>query len=379
MTAIRRGFTLVELLVVIAIIGVLIALLLPAVQSAREAARRSSCTNNLKQLGVALHSHLDAKKSLPPSRCGDPLTAVYYPTKTDSEPNRDDVLPDGSTYPGAGGLSGLTRLLPFMEGQSLVDRMPITAPSGSVNAFWRNQPGGVLCPADLGPGGLRTPSSGLSNYVFSAGDQANNLHFDWSVCPVPGICTTKGVVRGLFGLNSKVRSKDITDGLSKTVAMSEVVRPTYSSGIDPTYAGEQATANDSFANGHVSANATNPRACYQSFVNGAYTGTITSATRSTGVNAWAGRACFTLFNTILRPNGPVCHTMQVGVLPPRSRHPGGVLVLFADGAVQFISENIDNGSGDTITTATPAEGAPSVCGVWGALGSRSGGETAGQP
>jgi prepilin-type processing-associated H-X9-DG protein len=85
------------------------------------------------------------------------------------------------------------------------------------------------------------------------------------------------------------------------------------------------------------------------------------------------------FNTILRPNGPVCvdagGTMS-GVIPPRSRHVGGVQAVFADGAVQFISETIDNGNAESLTSVMPAENAASSCGVWGALGSRAGGETA---
>lgn len=368
----RPGFTLVELLAVIAIIGVLIALLLPAVQSTRESARRIACSNNLKQFGIALAAHHDARRCLPPSRTGSASTAMIG-SAVDAIPNRGATMPDGSSYPGAGGLSGLVSVASFMEAADAVTR--VTGYGATLQLPF------MLCPSDSQVD--RIGGAALLNYAFSAGDQTVNMHFDWAVCPVTtsaGACATRGVVRGLFGLNSAVKASMITDGLSQTLAMAEIIRPQV---LDPTMgSGKEGTVANNFA-AATGQNVSSPRGCYQSFTGGQYTTTLTSWLRSPGMYGWAGRPPYGMFNTVLRPNGPVCHdggTGGAGILPPRSRHLGGISALFADGAVMFISENIDNGSGDTLTSAVnPAEGAPTQCGVWGALGSRAGGEANAKP
>lgn len=368
----NRAFTLVELLAVIAIIGVLVALLMPAIQTARESSRRTSCFNNLRQLGIALAAHEQSQQTLPPARCGGPSTAFSTTTLDDSVPNKNAVLPNGSTYPGAGGLSGLVRLAPYLEAVDAATTVTSYASSLQLPA--------LLCPSD----GQRDTISGaaLLNYVFSAGDQTANLNFDWKVCPVATTpaCPTNGIVRGLFGLNSEVRYSMITDGLSQTLAMSETVRPqvanrTVGGGSEGTVVNNAAATSGQ--------NASSPRGCNQSFVGGQYTTTLNSWMRSPGMYAWNGRPPYVMFNTVLRPNGPVCHdggTGGYGIQPPRSQHMGGVGVLYADGSVTFISDTIENGSADTLTTAvTPAKKDATQCGVWGALGSRSGGEVSVQP
>jgi prepilin-type N-terminal cleavage/methylation domain-containing protein/prepilin-type processing-associated H-X9-DG protein len=358
------GFTLIELLVVIAIIGVLVGLLLPAVQQARETARRSACGTKLKQLGLAIHNYHDANKKLPYGR-GGPV---------DSQLGNVDYVP--TSIPSPGSWSGLVILLPLLEEQPLFDQMTSdTTPVPWVNsgAHWGVQPGVLICPTDGGQRRLRNGATDAqTNYLFSVGDQTSNLHFDTSVCPQPPACSSKGMVRGLFGLNSRIRFKDVTDGLSKTVMMAEGLRAEV--GAQPA-SGDWPAVNDDAA--ASSANTGNPSACRQSFTGGQYTTTLVSAWRSRGGTAYFGRTCKVSFNTILRPNGPVCmneHT--TGVLPPKSRHPGGVHVVFADGGTRFLTETIDNGSCDSLTSCNPAETAASPCGVWGALGSRVGGETA---
>ena len=364
------GFTLVELLVVIAIIGTLVGLLLPAVQSARESARRSTCSNNLKQWGLALHSYHDARQSLPYYNGGDFSTIISGEYQM---PVIGTALSTG-TYAGIGSWSGFVPLLKYTENQSIALKIqPSDKPwaAGSGASWVKFQPPELLCPSDFPPENLQSGSrEAQNNYMFSVGDQTGNLHYDWAACPAAG-CTTKGVVRGLFGMNSAIRFKSITDGLSKTIMMSEGVRARASG----TASGEYPGTND-WA-GNTAANPTNPSACYQSFSGGQYTAGVFSPWRSTCGSAYFGRAAHVCFNTILRPNGPVCVDSggtQNGVIPPRSRHSGGVQTVFADGAVQFINENIDNNNAESLTSVMPAENAASPCGVWGALGSRAGGE-----
>jgi prepilin-type N-terminal cleavage/methylation domain-containing protein/prepilin-type processing-associated H-X9-DG protein len=368
-----KGFTLVELLVVIAIIGTLVGLLLPAVQSAREAARRSACSNNAKQLGLALHNFHDANGTLPYGR-GGPASSQLG--NADTKPDIGSTLPDGSTYSQSpGSWSGFVMLLPFLEEEAIHAQMQAsTSKSPWVNsgAVWGRQPAVLVCPSDGPQRPLRSGSADAqTNYLFSVGDQTTNLHFDMSVCPVAGQCTTKGVVRGLFGLRSKVRFKDIADGLSKTTMLAE--------GLRASVAEQVASPNDWTAFNDASAtsgaNTTNPSACRQSFTGGRYTSSLNSAWRSRGGTAWFGRAGKVNFNTVLRPNAPACMSeMNGGIMPPTSKHPGGVHVVFADGAVRFVSETIDNGGCDSATSCAPGETAASPCGVWGALGSRAGGD-----
>lgn len=361
----RTAFTLVELLAVVAIIGVLIGLLLPAVQAAREAARRSSCSNQLKQLGVAIHSYELANKKLPYGR-GGPTT---------SQLGSRDYQPDNPSS--AGSWSGFVIMLPYLEEQSLFDRIlsdpsPVpwiydTAPLGS-ETKWGIQPNVLLCPSDGGQRQLwGAGSESQTNYLFSVGDQTSNLAFDASVCPRLPDCSTKGVVRGLFGLRSHVKFQEISDGLSKTAMVAEGLRPNVAEQTNWSAVNNASATSD--------ANSTNPLRCRQSFYGGKYTTTLHSAWRSRGATAFLGRAGKVSFNTILRPNSAVCMTEAgQGVLPPTSRHPGGVHVLFADGAARFVTETIDNGSCDTATSCNPSENDVSPCGVWGALGSRSGGD-----
>src|SRR3712207_3603058 len=143
----RRGFTLIELLVVIAIIGVLIALLLPAVQSAREAARRAQCTNNLKQIGIAIHNYHDANNAVPP-------IGVF---------NFNNM--PGDSNPNAQEFPMIPRVLPFLEQQPLynaINWFHTAETPNNANATpatnWPNttvaatQLNAILCPSDPNPG-----------------------------------------------------------------------------------------------------------------------------------------------------------------------------------------------------------------------------------
>ncbi|QEH35866.1 putative major pilin subunit [Aquisphaera giovannonii] len=191
----RRGFTLIELLVVIAIIAVLIALLLPAVQSAREAARRAQCTNNLKQLGLALHNYEQTVGSLPPQV----------------------VLagPSAGVVTWSNGFGAHARIMPFAEQGPLFDTINFTVdmqtpPNTTVSAALI---GFLVCPSEARPSTRDLADGtryGIANYGFVTGD--------WFVWGGLG-STRKG--RSAFGPNLSRRWAEFQDGLSNTLLMSE--------------------------------------------------------------------------------------------------------------------------------------------------------------
>lgn len=201
----RPGFTLVELLVVIAIIGLLVGLLLPAVQSARESARRSYCANNIKQIGLALHSYHEANKGLPPS---------YYdnvPQRNSSVAEADNVVMAWSAF-----------ILPFAESNELYDSFVRATSNLTLNwqntsaaaAVGRNSIKTYLCPSNTNTRGSRG-SFGRTNYGPNCGTYPwqNPLH---EVPPV--------AVEGVFNVDNKRVSrafKTISDGLSKTIMVME--------------------------------------------------------------------------------------------------------------------------------------------------------------
>jgi prepilin-type N-terminal cleavage/methylation domain-containing protein len=199
------GFTLVELLVVIAIIGTLVSLLLPAVQAAREAARRSTCGNNLKQLGLALHAYHDAQKVLPPGATG-------------SSVNVPETMTSGN-----GGLGFHVRLLPFMEQTDVYSKI-------TLEHSYNNVANAILDTTRINT--LLCPTASVINY---SGTQT--IHFYGIVGPVgtiPGTSDSYSTftytgcshcpysLQGVLGVNSKVNFKRVTDGLSQTLMVGEL-------------------------------------------------------------------------------------------------------------------------------------------------------------
>lgn len=300
----NRAFTLVELMVVLSIIAILVGLLLPAVQSARETARSIACKNNLKQLGLALHNHHATYNRFPPGR--------------------------GTPFPGV--FSAQSYLLPFAEGLAYEhidwDSPPISFTlasgnilDGSANYFAATSPFSIfICPSDPNSGG-KVPGSEYAATNYAA-------------------CVGSGLVRngslteadGLFFSASKIGFRDIMDGSSNTVAFSErlVGRGTVASNDGssaPTYA--------MWEIGDVTA--PTPQAC-ASKANGSW-----YALR--GEKWIMGNYGNTLYNHFYGPNASNEDCMNVrqqsGLMSARSLHMGNVSVLWADGSVRSVGQQID--------------------------------------
>ena len=324
------GFTLIELLVVMAIIGTLVGLLLPAVQAAREAARRSSCQNNLRQLGIAIHNFENANTYFPPSSWAVSATSDPW--------------------------SGQARMLPYLEGDSLFKKVDFSKPYGDQANKDLFPPNGIaalkvdvlVCPSDgnsrqrLDSAGVPShfpPSYGLCTGVFKVYDPATK--------------TDGGTAFAPFG---KLRARGFTDGLSKTLALSEIKaftpRVQDIAGLsDPQPASTVATA--ALASG----------------------GTF----GQTGHTEWVcGRTLQTGFTTTFPPNTVVSYTHSDGItydidicgsregltattatyaaVTSRSHHAGVVSSALMDGSVRSVSNGIDRD-------------------LWQRLSTRAGGET----
>ncbi len=284
----RVGFTLIELLVVIAIIAILVALLLPAVQQAREAARRSSCKNNLKQIGLALHNYHDTHNVFPPGWL---------------QPHNPDI--DGE-FGERWGFSVF--LLPTLEQSALYDALRVSAPAEPIplanDPRLASAPSVFLCPSD--PGGDRNES-----YP----DQQGNFYPKSNYPGVHGrgeevsIAISGG--NGLFGKASRIRMADITDGTSQTFAVGE--RDARSRGQ-----GAFGELGDPFRHAAVWVRAM-PRP-------GSITPTTQHGRSTTGI-------CTDLPGSTRVLNGSSSRAFG-------SAHQGGAHFLFADGSLRFISENI---------------------------------------
>lgn len=342
-----RGFTLVELLVVIAIIGILVGLLLPAVQAAREAARRMQCSNNFKQLGLALHNYHDAYNKFPPRIGGDAFGINYSP-------------------------SGLSRLLPYIEQTALYNQIstPQTfngttfpafnvAPTNANYLPWTAKIPSFLCPSDGESGSNGT--LGRSSYHFSNGDWAG-----WWGDP-----TTRGVFEvwrlypdWTWHSGSPRGMASISDGTSNTLAMSE-------RGIPGNGSRRLVTA--------VATNIPNllqnPSVCMAlKGTNSQYAEGVSTADWGQGNFSfgWQGRNAE--ISTILPPNSPSCSIYaddwNAVLFTPTSYHTGGVGTVFFDGSVRFIGNSIDSGN----LGLEQVKSGLSPYGVWGALGSINGNE-----
>lgn len=317
----QRGFTLIELLVVIAIIAVLIALLLPAVQQAREAARRTQCKNNLKQLGLALHNYHDTYTVFP-------YSAAWGGSCTAGTGLTDRALNH----------RGWVSLLPYIEQNALFDLFDSRQAAGDYirgsqtlagsaangnDAVVSRELAAFHCPSD---GSIRSYPGSASEYQIWNDSRADGYrgaftNYDFSATRVSSSCpdwaTESTTTRKLFGLNSCSRMGDMSDGTSNTVAVIETLRNVWNgeapawgywhwvgNGVGFDYVPNQAQA---------IAAGLNP---------------------NQGINWWHCCAW-----TAYDPNAAIPGRLG-DWSTPGSNHTGGVQVVLGDGSVRFISETI---------------------------------------
>lgn len=317
----RNAFTLVELLVVIAIIGILVALLLPAVQAAREAARRTQCTNQLKQVGLALQNYHDTHGVLPPALLNSGRRrngAIYYP---------EGVLNH----------TGWAMMLPFIEESTLHDKYNFNIPTNTSSPYgvptvsnvddrYNSQltsvkPTWLMCAS--APGNAEAPSTyrphtntfytrfkaWRTNYLFATG-----VHTDYSA---PWGVYTYDIRRGAFGNNGAAKYSQIRDGLSNTIAVGEASGGRYN-GVGKTsshYGPWGLTGTHTCCHGRVVT--ASSRQVAHSY-NAVYQ-------RDWHINApWRGRADGKTYAWVFN-----------------SAHPGGAQFVMNDGTVKFLADSMD--------------------------------------
>ncbi len=207
-----RAFTLVELLVVIAIIGILVALLLPAIQAAREAARRASCTNNLKQFGIALHNYHDTLKTFPPGAVND----QQNPIDIYSSPH--SMLMPYLEEQGLVGLYNTDRNWMEQRPEVVATAVPtfVCPSSGGQNPYLDNFLSDIFVSAGVGNDYREL---GVTNYAFCKGVTDAWCVFEDGRRPGPPLVPVSE--RGMFDFHWGVSARRVTDGLSKTIAMGE--------------------------------------------------------------------------------------------------------------------------------------------------------------
>jgi prepilin-type N-terminal cleavage/methylation domain-containing protein/prepilin-type processing-associated H-X9-DG protein len=324
MTRSRSAFTLIELLVVIAIIAVLIALLLPAVQSAREAARRSQCVNNLKQIGLALMNYHDVNGSFPLDRC----------------------LFSSTTTPTPYSFSGWAAILPQLEQSPTYAAINFSLPSANQagNATVLNTTiNTFLCPSESQT--IPAGNGAGTNYSLSEG---SNIVYNYGATDTKNQQTNEPVPNGPFFPNTVYRIAQFTDGTSNSIITGERLLGDFSNLI-------ATDVRDIFKSPAIPVTLSDAvTMCQQlDWTNLAYQSYSTDGTPWLEGTVNTG-ACL---KVVAPPNTRSCEFMNISriTLTAASNHPGGVNIGFADGSIHYIKNSI------SLT-------------VWWALGSINGGE-----
>jgi prepilin-type N-terminal cleavage/methylation domain-containing protein len=317
----RFAFTLVELLVVIAIVGVLVSILLPAVQAAREASRRTSCSSNLRQLGVALHNYHDTYKTFPAS----------------------SLLPVGAT---GTSWSPQARLLPFLEEENLQDLIDWKLPYNMQPTVTQVRVATLLCPSEVRDEPRQDGM--LTHYPLNYGINVGTWFVHDPIKQLGG--------DGLVYPNSRTSFHSVTDGTSKTLAFAEVkaFNAYLRDGMNPNAAAAPIPATPA----DIVALAGNFKADsgHTEWVDGRVhqTGFTATFPPNTPVPYASGGLSYDVDFNSSREGRSASH-FTYAVVTSRSHHPGGVQVVYADGSAHFVAETIDGM-------------------IWRALATREGGE-----
>ncbi len=396
------GFTLVELLVVIAIIGILVGLLLPAVQAAREAARRMSCSNNFKNIGLALHNYHSAYK-----RLGAQSGGTFHAT-SNGNPGGTNLTDTNRRR-----LSWLVGITPFIEQQGLWSDISNPKDSNGDGTLdysamgprpwdtgyrpWMTEVPTFRCPSDPGTG---LPAMGRTNYAANIGDSTDWVN--WGFWRFQGGSWNQGHIqkanasnRGFFYNRREMRFRDILDGLSNTIAAGEIAtdlgdydvrtKPLLRIGWNTIHNNPSACRDDSTP----LIDPERPQFWHPNVPRNNSGKNVRNAGWGRGFRWCDSVPTYTSVTTILPPNKEVClggnGDFDTGVLPPSSRHQGGAHVLMGDGAVIFMTDSVEAGDSrhpvvrinGGINSSYPGTvaGSKSPYGLWGALGTRAASET----
>ncbi len=405
----RNGFTLLELLVVVGVIGILVGLLLPAVQAAREAARRMSCSNNFRQIALGVAQYHDAFTFLPPhgtgtfSNANDPATTNQFrlsflvsitpfmgqtPMWNTISGEYVGQKPEGDVLGDANSM-GRGMSMGYIEGrEEPKHRYPGMGPVPSMQSYapWDTEISTYRCPSDPGVG---LPGLGRTNYAACLGDAIEGLdeglwRYRASKWSPSGEAQMRATGRGMFVPRMITSFDDVTDGVSSTIMMGEIATDLGDADtrtVPSLHNGWQGGVLDAIQICRSQIDPSRP----QFWDSPSSIRSRSVAGQARGLRWADAMPLMTGFNTILPPNSELCFggdSTTIGTLTLSSRHQGGGHVAMGDGAVIFMTDSVEAGMSDGTVTQYGkqklAPGSPSPFGLWGALGTRDQNEMVGE-
>ncbi|HWL06824.1 MAG TPA: DUF1559 domain-containing protein [Planctomicrobium sp.] len=313
----RNGFTLIELMVVIAIIASLVALLVPAIQQAREAARRTQCKNNQKQLGLALMNYHDVHRVFPPG-----MFNSIDAWKAEDDSNK-----------GTSRMGWFAMILPLMDQAPLYSQWASQGLNSGYQPWWNTGKPNIIIPTMLCPSdpntGKKTINGFAGNYQLSGGSQPWGMRA--TVAGTAPVDITGATPGGIFYPRSNTMLRDVTDGTSNTLLASEIL-----------------IAPDGGADAPGCSNKRDMRGLYW---NAVHMGTLfqsfrTPNTMAPDVVGWGGHSI---------SRAPASCSDGGFILSARSHHVGGVNATLVDGSVRFISDHIDSSTFQSLGTRSGGE------------------------